>query len=95
MRNLEDLARQMRGAGGDRRFIFRWTILDGYSSLQHLHQLPIERLKIDRVVHREGVRAERDERRWWRRFFSLAHSLGLEVVAEGVDASSRRSAWRG
>jgi EAL domain-containing protein (putative c-di-GMP-specific phosphodiesterase class I) len=56
----------------------------GYSSLQHLHQLPIERLKIDRsfierVCEPNGTSALVEA------ILSLAHSLGLEVVAEGVE----------
>ena len=84
MRNLEDLARQMRDLA---EIGVHFSVDDfgmGYSSLQHLHQLPIERLKIDRsFVHRLG---ESDGTgALVRAILSLAHSLGLQVVAEGVE----------
>jgi diguanylate cyclase (GGDEF)-like protein/PAS domain S-box-containing protein len=84
MRNLDDLARQMRELA---EIGVHFSVDDfgtGYSSLQHLHQLPIERLKIDRsfierVCEPNGTSALVEA------ILSLAHSLGLEVVAEGVE----------
>ena len=84
MRNLDELARQMRDLAD---LGVHFSVDDfgtGYSSLQHLHQLPIERLKIDRsfierVCEPNGTSALVEA------ILSLAHSLGLEVVAEGVE----------
>jgi len=63
----------------------------GYSSLQHLHRLPISVLKIDRsFVQRMGdpqgagaiVGA----------IVSMAHAMGMEVIAEGVETQTQRDA---
>jgi diguanylate cyclase (GGDEF)-like protein/PAS domain S-box-containing protein len=91
MRNLEDLARQMRDLAD---LGVHFSVDDfgtGYSSLQHLHQLPIERLKIDRsfverVCEINGTGA------LVRAILSLAHSLGLQVVAEGVEREEQAEA---
>jgi diguanylate cyclase (GGDEF)-like protein/PAS domain S-box-containing protein len=84
MRNLEDVARQMRELGGAG---VRFSVDDfgsGYSSLRHLHQLPIATLKIDqsfiaRICEEDGTREIVHA------ILSLAHSLGMQVIAEGVE----------
>jgi len=56
----------------------------GYSSLQHLNRLPIQTLKIDRTFIRH-VSEPQGTSALVQAILSLAHSLDLQVVAEGVE----------
>ena len=56
----------------------------GYSSLTSLQQLPINRVKLDRMLV-EGVDSNPRSAAIVRSIVTLCHGLGLEVVAEGVE----------
>ncbi|MEL6983841.1 MAG: EAL domain-containing protein [Actinomycetota bacterium] len=56
----------------------------GYSSLAHVHRLPIVGLKIDRSFVGQALESERS-RRLIAATIGMAHSLEMEVVAEGVE----------
>ena len=56
----------------------------GYSSLAYLKSLPIDALKIDLTFVRNMTRSEQDAI-IVTSIIQLAHNLGLEVIAEGVE----------
>ncbi|MCI0412822.1 EAL domain-containing protein [bacterium] len=60
----------------------------GYSSLSYLHQLPVDTLKIDRsFVSRIGKTEKKGE--IVGTIATLAHNLGMEVIAEGVETATQ------
>jgi EAL domain-containing protein (putative c-di-GMP-specific phosphodiesterase class I) len=60
----------------------------GYSSMSYLRRFPIDKLKIDRVFIDEIVSRQEDAS-IVRAIVSLAHSLHLKVVAEGVETPAQ------
>ena len=60
----------------------------GYSSLNYLAKLPATTLKIDRSFIVDMLRS-RESRHIVATMISLAHALGMIVVAEGVDATEQ------
>lgn len=56
----------------------------GYSALEYLHRFPFDVLKIDRHFITSMTHEDKDMR-LVAGMVSLAHSLGLQVVAEGVE----------
>jgi EAL domain-containing protein (putative c-di-GMP-specific phosphodiesterase class I) len=65
----------------------------GYSSLSHLRRLPIDTLKIDRSFVSQLDR-HTDKRQIAEVVILLAHTLGLNVVAEGVETEQELSILR-
>ncbi|MBO1518311.1 EAL domain-containing protein [Oceanisphaera pacifica] len=57
----------------------------GFSSLSYLRQLPINKVKLDRCFI-EGIDHQRDSAAIVQGVITMAHNLGLQVVAEGVEA---------
>ena len=65
----------------------------GFSSLQHLRELPFDKLKIDRAFIRNLDR-DPENVRYVIAIAGLGHALGLQVTAEGIESEGALEALR-
>lgn len=66
----------------------------GYSSLSYLTRLPIQAIKIDqRFVH--GLEQNKNDEAVIQAIIALSHSLGLRVIAEGVETVAQYEYLKG
>jgi EAL domain-containing protein (putative c-di-GMP-specific phosphodiesterase class I) len=60
----------------------------GYSSLSYLKRLPVDRVKVDRTFVK-GLGGNATDTALVRMIIELCHTLGIEVLAEGVETSDQ------
>jgi diguanylate cyclase (GGDEF)-like protein/PAS domain S-box-containing protein len=60
----------------------------GYSSLSYLKRLPVDRVKVDRTFVK-GLGGNATDTALVRMIIELCHTLGVEVLAEGVETSEQ------
>jgi EAL domain-containing protein (putative c-di-GMP-specific phosphodiesterase class I) len=65
----------------------------GYSSLSYLKRFPVDAIKIDHSIV-EGISQDRGNSAIVSATITLAHTLGLEVIAEGVETSDEAAELR-
>lgn len=65
----------------------------GYSSLSYLRRFPIDRLKIDQSFTRNAL-TDPGDATITRTIINLGHSLGLKVIAEGVETADHENFLR-
>ena len=84
---MNDLEQAITTLNQLRDFGFSIAIDDfgtGYSSLAHLKRFPVTTLKIDQSFV-QGIHKDPDDRAIVQAIISLAHSIRLKVVAEGIE----------
>jgi diguanylate cyclase (GGDEF)-like protein len=93
MGNLESVAIQLQGLCD---LGIRLSIDDfgtGYSSLSYLHKLPLHTLKVDRSFAQE-VSDGGQNLKIVRAIVMLAHSLNMDIVAEGIETRGQLALFR-
>lgn len=88
---MEDTEEAMAWLSGIREIGVRLSIDDfgtGFSSLSYLKRIPADILKVDRSFIRE-VTENPEDQALVRAIVALAHGLGFQVVAEGVETEEQ------
>ena len=93
---MHDAGKAFRVFGELRNLGVKLSIDDfgtGYSSLQYLRRLPVDALKIDRSFVKD-IPDDRGAYAICNAVLALGRSLGLEVIAEGVETAAQAHALR-
>jgi diguanylate cyclase (GGDEF)-like protein/PAS domain S-box-containing protein len=88
MRDVTDTIRQLEGLRALGVAVAVDDFGTGYSSLAYLQRLPLDTLKIDRAFVTE-LGSERNTLALVRALVTLAHGLGMQVVAEGIETTNQ------
>ncbi len=94
---MVDCDETMRLAQRMKEYGIRLVIDDfgtGYSSLSYLQRLPIDTLKIDRSFISKILEEPEGNRNIVEAIVSLAHKLGMTVVAEGIETPEQYAVLR-
>jgi diguanylate cyclase (GGDEF)-like protein/PAS domain S-box-containing protein len=89
LENIEDTVATMKTL---KRIGIKFSLDDfgtGYSSLQYLKRLPLDQLKIDQSFVRD-ITFDSSDRAIVRTIIVMAHSLNLDVIAEGGETEEQR-----
>jgi len=87
--NIDDIVTKMNALNA---VGIRFSLDDfgtGYSSLQYLKRLPLHQLKIDRSFVRD-IASDRSNRAIVCTIITMARSLDIDVIAEGVDSAEQQ-----
>jgi diguanylate cyclase (GGDEF)-like protein len=93
MRDRPEVASQMRSLAASGVHFSVDDFGTGYSCLSHLHQLPVSTLKID-CSFVERISDPNGTYTIVQAIIALAHGLGLQVVAEGVERADQMECLR-
>ncbi len=86
--NVEQVARTLKKIRASGIQIAVDDFGTGYSSLNYLQRLPIDIVKIDRQFVKD-IPASREDMTLVKAVIAMAHSMGLDVVAEGVETEAQ------